>query len=310
MKRIYSSLWLLLIGFFCLVLAVACGDDGGDDGGQDGNDAANQDAITENQNGDGEPNQQPGNNEESASSGDDDENDINDEITDNDESEPNGGANNGGDSNDDLDPNQGVANNGDDSNNGETDPDTDGPMFCRQSCEVASDCGEESQWMCEDNLCEWEQQEQAATCDDDAECVALYSGWADPCQHQDECAVTQACIEHEGEGLCAFAEGEHIDCDTLQMERITIDLYGESGQTVACGKPHAICDPDLLYCVEGCQSDTDCIHPGADTCVDGRCMCGSDAACEELPNSDTCYDGACGCSSDAVCTEEPFDVCA
>ena len=297
MQRFALIPYIFALCLCCVVMA--CGDDSGEDPGGDGNDAANE---TSHQNGD-EGNQNPVENQDPGET-------SNDEQSSNEESNANQGShdlndqsttNDGGGANDES-----QANDGNDDAGAETDKAT----VCRQSCEDASVCGNEDEWACVDGVCQWEYQEPSASCDGNDECIALYSGWLEPCQNQEGCAITQACIEHQGEGFCAYAEGEHIDCETLSMERMTMDRFGESGEVVACGNPYAICEPELRYCVEGCQSDGDCVHPGVDTCVDGVCRCGSDAACEGLELADTCYDGVCGCSGDEVCTDATYDVCA
>ena len=257
----------------CLVVsclfAIACGDDGGDE-----NDHPN---ATTNQISSNDANDSGGNS------------DINsDNDTANSTTNDNGATNN--------------------STNDTNNTNDDGPKFCRHTCQQASDCGTQAGWSCVDERCHWESDATQSICSDDEDCLAFMSGWHDSCANQDGCEITQACIEHEGQGLCAFEEGEFINCADMNREVVTRDLFGEAGQTQVCAMTNVVCI-DQSYCMEACQSNADCHYPGVDTCVDGQCLCGSDAACADVDYGDVCYDGLCGCSSDQVCVDADFDVC-
>ena len=217
-------------------------------------------------------------------------------------SEPNNTEPNNAEPNN-IEPNNTEPNNSEPNN---TEP--SGAQFCRSECEEASDCGPQSGWVCVDNLCMYEDAPEEV-CTGDAECVAVFSGWMEACTGDQQCADTQACIDHDGEGFCAFEEGEFVDCDQMNMELVTKDRFGDIGQADVCGQPTANCHPEDQYCQLGCQANADCDWAGVDTCVDGVCRCGSDAACEGLDGADTCYDGVCGCSSDETCQGTEFDVC-
>ena len=209
------------------------------------------------------------------------------------------------DSNDDDDNGDGD----DDNDNGGGDDNGDDDFqFCNYICESASDCGTEANWECVDERCHWEVSDADTICSDNEDCVAFMSGWQDPCTGQDDCEGTQACIDYEGEGLCAIEEGEFVTCADMEMESLSKDLVGESGQTQVCARLEFECNDDG-FCEEPCQSDADCDHPGVDTCVDGTCQCGSDAACDDVDHGDVCVDGLCGCSGDEFCIDAGYDVC-
>ena len=273
MSRAPTTVLLLL--FFCFAF-VACGDDDGENGENDSSNA------TENQSSTNDGN--------AANTGND------------------GNASNQGNG---SNHNANSMNHGNASNdgNGSNNNSSGGPTFCRNTCQEASECGAEAGWDCVDERCVFENGGSTGTCSDDEECVAFLSGWHDPCSNQDGCAPTQACIEHQGEGLCAFEHGEFIDCHDMDRQITTLPRYGDAGDADVCVHPSPLCHPDHGFCMEGCQSDADCFYAGVDTCVDGLCQCGSDAACDDVSHGDVCFDGHCGCSGDQVCIDGGFDVC-
>jgi hypothetical protein len=132
-------------------------------------------------------------------------------------------------------------------------------------------------------------------------------------------AGTQACIEWEGQGLCAFVEGEFIDCETLQMSRRVLPL-AEGGEVVACVRDAVICTDDR-YCTQPCDvvgcpspeypvcdADTRRCRCGPGSCRTNASVCGDDGICRCQRDADcttdavdTCYDGFCGCSDASIC---------
>ncbi|MEZ4451312.1 MAG: hypothetical protein R3B09_17665 [Nannocystaceae bacterium] len=201
--------------------------------------------------------------------------------------------------------------------------------FCGEVCDADDDCtidGVDQGLSCDNGTCVGEVFGQ---CSDDMECKILYSGWAQgqPCNAQADCAITQGCINLEGEGHCVYIPSEFIECSTLNMEEVQMPAI-EGGTITVCGNTSAICTKDK-YCLDGCKSDLDCLspnypvcnagtgicecgqdadcasQPGASVCDQGICRCGSDADCRELDYADVCNEGVCGCSGEAVCDGYP-----
>ena len=179
--------------------------------------------------------------------------------------------------------------NGDNGDNGNNDTGGFTLQSCVNTCEEASDCGEEEEWACNDGICEWEDDDEGEVeefdpCESDAECVAQRSGWQDTCDEQADCGETHACVEFEGQGYCALEETEFVVCDDMGFEALDLPLAddGEEEATV-CG-----------------NTNTECHSEGFCT------MCSTDADCEEfgLEGWDTCYDGICGCADDNSCGED------
>ncbi len=213
------------------------------------------------------------------------------------------------------------------SSTGNTDPTGDGLMFCHEICEVDADClidGADQGLHCEDSYCQGDVQ---GGCRDDEECRELYSGWSagEACAAQDECALTQGCMNLNGEGHCVYVPTEFLQCETINQEEVEVQAI-EGGAMIACGNTSALCTEDK-YCLDGCKSNADCIVPGypvcnmqtklcecgvdsdcgtqagASICDAGVCRCGTDSDCAELDYADICVDGACGCSEQSVCRD-------
>jgi len=200
-----------------------------------------------------------------------------------------------------------------------------GPSFCLESCEENADCnlnGQNQGYTCSsDNLCASE----TGLCSTDQECQILYSGWeaGDNCAAQDQCALTQGCINLDGIGKCVYIPSDFLTCEAINQEEVQMPAI-EGGTITVCGNTTAYCTEES-YCLDGCSSNADCLspgypicntdsnlcecgqdsdcanQPGASVCNDGICQCASDQDCQGLEYADTCYDGACGCSTDMVC---------
>lgn len=211
----------------------------------------------------------------------------------------NNDANDENDNNDANDNNQ-TGNNGEDPN---------GDYFqCVNTCEENSDCDQGIGWECVDGFCDPGDPDDEPGCEDDAECVARYSGWSENCESQSDCNElnNEICVEYEGSGWCAFTPGQGFGCDDAGLEEIELELVGEEGEEEpVCIDDRAVCS-DSGHCEEACSSDDDCDGSGgADTCLDdSTCGCGSDDSCEDIPGADTCYDGVCGCGDDDSCDDE------
>lgn len=200
-----------------------------------------------------------------------------------------------------------------------------GSTYCLESCEQDADCnlnGQNQGFTCgDDSLCTSE----AGLCSTDVECQILYSGWeaGDNCAAQDDCALTQGCIDLNGVGKCVYIPSDFITCEGINQEEIPMPAI-EGGTMTVCGNTTAYCTDDN-YCLDGCSSNADCFAPGypicntdtnrcecgqdsdctdqagASVCNDGICQCAIDDDCLDLDNADACYDGVCGCSSEMVC---------
>lgn len=221
---------------------------------------------------------------------------------------------------------------------GTTDADATGPITggpdelqrCAPTCKADADClvdGVDIGFTCIDGVCD------VPDCAGDDACVALLSGWSEPCTAQAGCAMDEACVDAgAGEGRCAVVPTMALACADLGLvETMRPRLEGDA-LVLVCAAPDAKCVegacrspcasddacPALLgtphcevatgACV--CSSDADCLaamQPGFVACVDGRCGCTVDADCVGGSNVDVCYAGACGCSGPAACTDPVFD---
>jgi hypothetical protein len=203
---------------------------------------------------------------------------------------------------------------GDPTGDGDGDP-TGGPegSFCAHQCSSDADClvdGMDANLDCVDSFC----QGSFNQCTDDAECVALFSGWATPCTAGgDECEATaQICVPVLDGARCATPPSDFIECSLLQMEEImTTDVNGNA--VTVCGRSSAACHPDA-YCWLPCQSDNDCASEAFPICnaSTGACECGQDSDCATLgmPANSVCNAGVCGCGSDNDCTAgDVGDIC-
>ena len=206
------------------------------------------------------------------------------------------------------------------SSEGETETDTDTAGedndYCVHQCEADDDClinGMDAGLSCVDSFC---LADTDVSCTTDDECVALLSGWSSgaPCTSGGgECeAAMQICLDIEGEGHCALAPSDFIECADAGMEEIpTTDIDG--APVVVCGRPEAACHPDA-YCFLPCASDLDCSSAAYPACnpTTGLCECSSDADCQTIgsPQFGTCNQGICGCSSDGDCLAAGVgDIC-
>lgn len=188
--------------------------------------------------------------------------------------------------------------------------------FCIHQCRGDADCmvgGMDAGLTCQDSVCTGD---VPAGCTDDAECVALLSGWTgSPCTAGGgECEpLGQLCVPVGDGGGCATPPGEFFPCNTVpgwsELEVLDID-----GNTVTvCGNGNAECNDDG-FCFSPCQADADCAskaYPVCDTAT-GLCGCGSDDDCAALgePHLAVCNAGVCGCNSDQQCVDgEAGDAC-
>jgi hypothetical protein len=210
---------------------------------------------------------------------------------------------------------------------------TPGGQYCLEECASDEDCyigGADQGFVCEGSRCVGD----TASCADDQECVALYSGLVTSCSSTADCP-SQECIDiGDPNGWCATIPTEFVDCATINMEEVSMPLFDGTGDVIVCLAPDAFCG-DMGYCERPCGNDDDCINyvghpvcntgtgkcecgtdsdcagsgqPGWAVCLSGVCGCGMDDDCAGVTNADSCYDGFCGCSDVSVCTTEPtFD---
>src|SRR5690606_29233117 len=194
------------------------------------------------------------------------------------------------------------------------DPTGDGDAFCAHQCSSDADClvgGMDVSLTCQDSFCTGE----SSGCTDNAECVALLSGWATACTSGGgECdATAQVCVQVGDGGACATPPGEFFACDSVPgwAELEVPDIDGNN--VTVCGNPNAECS-DEGFCFSPCQSDDDCAseaYPVCDT-TSGLCGCGSDADCATIgqPHLSVCNAGVCGCGEDQQCVDgNAGDVC-
>jgi hypothetical protein len=207
--------------------------------------------------------------------------------------------------------------------------------FCIHQCMADADClvdGQDVGLTCQDSLCTGD----SSGCTDNAECVAVFSGWTMPCTAGGgECdQLMQICVAAGDGGLCATPPSDFFMCDVVpgwsEIEVPDIDgnlvtvcgnASAECNEQGFCYSPcqsdadctseaYPVCDTNSGLC--GCSSDTDCAtlgQPQASVCNAGVCGCGSDQHCVDGNAGDVCSDGACGCSGDAACAnvENAFD---
>lgn len=185
--------------------------------------------------------------------------------------------------------------------------------FCQEACTADADCtvqGMDFGLVCEDDRCVGADQ-----CDDDDDCVALFSGWIQDCASQDVCSpLGQACIDPgDGAGVCATHPTDFLKCeDILQME-VMRPLIEDGTPIVVCANDEVVCNVDGL-CEDPCADDGECASfPGHPVCdmASGKCTCGSDADCAgaDVPGFAVCIDGRCGCAADSDCVGELSDTC-
>ncbi len=201
----------------------------------------------------------------------------------------------------------GEAGNGDASDDASTNgDDTLERQLCLILCDVPSDCGEQEEWDCVDQTCHWNPEPDSPStnnCTTDDDCIPLFSGWTESCANSDDCDDNQECIDFDGQGRCAFAEGDFIDCDALNMSAVDRALFDGTGTATICERQDGSCHEDG-YCWFPCQSDDDCQSGFGDSCrPDGLCGCQSDDECDPEFSVDACIDGLCACSNDQVCQE-------
>lgn len=189
--------------------------------------------------------------------------------------------------------------------------------FCIHQCASDSDCfvdGQDLGLTCQDSFCAVE---SSAGCTDNAECVALFSGWTStPCTSGGgECDLLgQICVQIPGGGGgCATPPGDFFMCDSIPgwAEMMVPDIDGNT--VTVCGDPDAECT-DRGYCLSPCKSDADCASPSYPICDTGTglCGCGSDDHCATIgePHLSVCVSGACGCGTDQQCVDGSVgDVC-
>lgn len=186
--------------------------------------------------------------------------------------------------------------------------------FCIHQCSADADClvdGQDLGLTCQDSLCSGD----SSGCTDNAECVALFSGWVTACTAGGgECDMLgQVCVQAGDGGLCATPPSDFFMCDTVPgwAEIEVTDIDGNP--VTVCGNPSAECNADG-FCFSPCSSDADCTseaYPVCDTNT-GVCGCSSDADCATLgqPQASVCNAGVCGCGSDQNCVDgNAGDVC-
>lgn len=188
--------------------------------------------------------------------------------------------------------------------------------FCVHQCASDVDCrvdGKDVGLACKDSLCTG----GSTQCTNNAECVALYSGWtATPCTSGGgECGgLLQHCVRlPDGTGGCAYVPGDFFTCDSVAgwVELTVPDIDGNP--VTVCGNPKAECNEQGI-CFVGCDSNADCVSEAYPVCnpQTRQCGCGSDDHCATLglPYLSACHDGVCGCAIDAHCVDAAQgDVC-
>jgi hypothetical protein len=186
---------------------------------------------------------------------------------------------------------------------------------CREACTSDSDCAEDAEFKCIDGFC-FQDVDIEDRCQSHDDCVRKLGSWASPCAGDEDCRSNEVCIEHDGDGLCAY-DANQESCEAIHNVVVSKPRYAASGDVEVCGQPLARCHPGFdshgrgfASCVVGCDTDGDCTQSGwADTCVDGFCRCSDDASCERVFGADVCIDGTCSCSGDAFCEGIGFDGC-
>jgi hypothetical protein len=191
----------------------------------------------------------------------------------------------------------------------------DGDSVCAHQCATDDDClvmGMDQGLTCQDSFCTGE----ASGCTDNAECVALYSGWTTACTSGGgECdMLAQVCVQGPDGGLCATPPSDFFMCETVPgwTEMTVPDIDGND--VTVCGNAEAECNADGI-CIDPCGSDADCTSPSYPVCNTdtGLCGCGDDSHCAMIgePHLSVCLpDGACGCGEDQQCADGGVgDVC-
>lgn len=193
---------------------------------------------------------------------------------------------------------------------------------CQEQCAADSDCLDG--FTCAAERCV---ASAASGCQEDADCVAILSGWTVECASSDEC-TTGPCLapgdEPADAGLCAVQPTEFFACADMQFEEVERTTV-EGDMATVCARTNGRC-ADAGYCfipctpnscLDGppetpicnqdsgmCECDESSCENNSSICVDGQCRCASDADCTNGP-VDTCYDGVCGCAT-AVSCEDGF----
>lgn len=193
------------------------------------------------------------------------------------------------------------------------DPTAGDGQFCIEECAADGDCtvqgGMDIGLVCTDGRCTGD----AGGCADDAECVALFSGWAVDCVDQAGCPG-QVCIDiGGGVGKCATAPSDFLMCETILLEEVMFPAIEGGMDLTVCANPNATCNDDGV-CIDPCKADADCPNAPYTKCnLDtGACNCSDDAACmASNANTPACTaNGFCGCAEDANCTASMLgDVC-
>ncbi len=187
---------------------------------------------------------------------------------------------------------------------------SEGEAVCKYSCAEDEDCrtnGADSGLTCSDNgNC-------IIACAEDAECIALFSGWlAMACTTNDECGAGP-CIDLGDGGGCATEPSDFFACEDAMLAEVeATDIEGNA--VTVCGNAGATCtdlngditctlDTEPTSCDEvGCPDGLSCEG-------DGLCHCTADADCETAGFGDTCNaDTLCiATCADASECEFPFD---
>lgn len=176
---------------------------------------------------------------------------------------------------------------------------------CLPMCSSDTDCaimGIDMGWICTENACGLR-----PLCTTNDECVAKESGWTagEPCTAGGgECAANmQVCLEIDGEGHCAIAPTDALNCEELHMVEMSVpDIDGND--VAVCGKPNATCT-EKGVCFAPCTSNDECSSSAYPSCnIDtGYCECTSDADCQTFVPNSVCNAGSCGCGSDQDCID-------
>ncbi len=174
----------------------------------------------------------------------------------------------------------GCGDNGGDDGDGDGDGNGGGAMICQQSCEEASDCGENADdWNCtDDGVCE------ANQCSEDSDCETAM--WQNEGCEAGDCDTGYECVEHGDTTYCARSQQQ----DSCALGEAVTKTSVDSGDDVdVCGTPNYECNDGLCADPDasngdgddtGCESDDDC--SGDLTCNDdGLCVCSSDEDCSD-----------------------------
>jgi hypothetical protein len=193
----------------------------------------------------------------------------------------------------------------------------DGALSCLFSCANDDDClkpGNDTTFRC--NATSKRCEDRTLTCGVQSDCLAHTSYWPAGCTINDDCGQQEACVAFRGAGFCApmaidgcgvdamitlplfDGGGDQAVCGSADA-RCIAGACSFGCAVDGCGDAGGVCNAASGVCT--CETGADCDSGvcQASRCVSAPCVTSDDCAGDD--GLDTCVNGKCGCGSSDSC---------